>query len=69
MRSTLFAIKTGQGENFWINMASNQLAISKALKRLCERGLIDIATPEVYNSGKSNLYRARRRPGRRAKAA
>jgi hypothetical protein len=50
-------------------MASNQLAISKALKRLCERGLIDIATPEVYNIGKSNLYRARRRPGRRAKAA
>ena len=35
--------------------------ISKALKRLWQRGLIDLATPEVHNVGKSNLYRARRR--------
>ena len=41
--------------------ATNRVAISKALKRLWERGLIDMKTPEVYNVGKSNLYRARRR--------
>jgi hypothetical protein len=41
--------------------ASNRVAISKALKRLWQRGLIDLATPEVHNVGKSNLYRARRR--------
>ena len=41
--------------------ATNRVAISKALKRLWERGLIDMATTEVYNVGKSYLYKARRR--------
>ena len=43
--------------------ATNRVAISKALKRLWQRELIDLATPEVCNVGKSNLYRARRRRG------
>jgi predicted transcriptional regulator len=41
--------------------ASNRVGVSKALKRLWECGMIDMKTPEVYNVGKSNLYRARRR--------
>ena len=40
--------------------ASNRVAISKTLKRLWQRELIDLASPEVCNVGKSYLYRARR---------
>jgi len=39
---------------------SNRVAISKALKSLCHRELIDLATPEIYNPGKAYLYRLRR---------
>ena len=39
---------------------SNRTAVSKALARLWRRELIELATPERCNVGKSYLYRARR---------
>jgi len=40
---------------------SNRAALSRALKRLWARNLIELRQPETYNVGKSNLYRAHRR--------
>jgi len=37
--------------------ASNRVALSKALSRLCERGLVEWIQSELANPGRSYLYR------------
>jgi len=41
---------------------SNRAGVSRALKGLWERGLIDRVTLELHSVGKSYLYKARRPP-------